>query len=250
MAIDRAVLESVENKMSPPTLRIYQWEKPCISLGYFQNPDNELNWQQVRADGVDVVKRMTGGRAVYHIGELAYSVCCRNDEAEWCGTKETSYQVISRALIKVLESLEGNMEFSLSRSTLKSNATGEAMLPCFSSPARFEVEWNQKKIVGSAQRRKKEAFLQHGSILFNRDHLQIIDYLKLNELEKKSYLKELNANAISLSECSGRRVYPTEIVEDFKSQFSKEWGVTIENGELLDQEVHRIDELGKAYSLL
>jgi lipoate-protein ligase A len=204
MALDEAILSEVERGASPPTVRIYGWNPPCISLGHSQRPERELDLVRVEALGYDVVIRPTGGRAVLHIDELTYSVIAPHDAEPWCATQATSYKTLSQAVAQALE--QEGFGVTLDRGYPVEKPEGlRAMTPCFSSTARSEVVWKERKVVGSAQRRFRNAFLQHGSILVSEAHRGMVDCLRLDDARKRDYLDILDRNAVSLEAIHGRR---------------------------------------------
>lgn len=205
MAIDEAILAAVEAGNSPPTVRVYGWSPACISLGHSQDPARELDLERVAALGFDVVKRATGGRAVLHIDELTYSVIARADAAPWCETQALSYRAISQAVAQALAGAGFGVTLDRGYPVEKPQEL-KAMTPCFSSTARSEVVFGDRKVVGSAQRRTRDAFLQHGSILVSREHRRIVECLKLDAEKRVGYLDVLDRNAISLSEALGHQV--------------------------------------------
>lgn len=200
MAVDAAVLKAVEVGESPPTLRLYGWEPYCVSLGYFQKPQDELDPMAMRTRGWDFVLRATGGRAVLHAEELTYSLIARRDEAPWCATLALSYDRIAQALASVLGDFGLQLAAGVSVGTRHAVSLQAAHLPCFASTSRSELTFSERKVVGSAQRRMREAFLQHGSIPLTPDHERLVEVLRLDEAGKESYLQVLRAHAVSLGE--------------------------------------------------
>ena len=197
MAIDEAILAEVESGRSPPTLRVYGWSPACISLGHFQRAEQELDLERVRALGYEVVNRPTGGRAVLHIDELTYSLIASPESEPWCATQALSYRTISQAVARALA--EEGFGVSLDRCyPVEKPQDLRAMTPCFSSTARSEVVWGDRKLVGSAQRRVRGAFLQHGSILVSKAHRTMVDCLKLDAAKRARYLEILDRNAVCL----------------------------------------------------
>jgi len=140
-------------------LRFYQWERPTASLGFSQKIQSVVDVAFCRRNGIDIVRRMTGGKLVVHHREITYSVVS-NDEDVFTATLSGSYRLISQALVKGLERmgvaavLAGKAPSSYTRGTM----------PCFSHPAQDEIAVAGRKIIGSAQRRMGRRFLQHGSI--------------------------------------------------------------------------------------
>ncbi len=245
MAIDEAILAGVEKGISPPTIRVYGWSPACLTVGNSQDPQIEFDLAAVRAAGIDVVKRPTGGRAVLHIRELTYSVIAPQDAEPWCRTQSDSYRTISTALVTALsesrclsESPLTRLEISLDRGyPVERPLSLRAMTPCFSSTARSEVVFRDRKLVGSAQRRLRGSFLQHGSILINRQHRRIVEFLRLEAGKRARYLEILDRNAISLEEVCGRSLAWEELAEGFAGRLARALGVAAEPMPLSDSEL-------------
>ncbi|MBI5643876.1 MAG: lipoate--protein ligase family protein [Deltaproteobacteria bacterium] len=156
MAKDEAILRASDfGAVEFSTLRIYGWRYPTISVGYIQNPSQLLDF------GIPVVRRITGGRAVLHDQELTYSITVNSESPLFSEGITGAYSIISRCIINALGEI--GVEASFSRGT---RIIGKEKDACFHAPSRYEVLVNGRKLVGSSQRRFKNAFLQHGSILF------------------------------------------------------------------------------------
>lgn len=155
MAIDESILRiSDSGGAITPTLRIYGWKAPTISIGYLQKAG------PLEASGLPVVRRITGGRAVLHDIEITYSIVAGLEAYPFSGGITSSYSAISRCIISALKGR--GVEASFSRGGKAGGAEKDA---CFYAPSRYEVLVDGRKLVGSSQRRFKRCFLQHGSIL-------------------------------------------------------------------------------------
>ena len=167
MAIDEALSLGRRADISPPTLRFFAWDPPTVSLGFGQPLGRDVDMNACRQLGVGIVRRPTGGSAVYHDGperELTYSVvAAAEDLGGVVGLLET-YHWIGRALLSGLRSLGAPAE-------MVAVAGGEESTPdfCFARTGSCEIELYGKKLVGSAQRRYGRTFLQHGSVLLGVD---------------------------------------------------------------------------------
>lgn len=170
MAVDEELLARAQAGEAVPVLRFYGWNPPAVSLGRFQHIESAVNADACRKHGFDIIRRITGGRAVLHHQELTYSIIARADNPLFPSTVLGTYKVIATGLLAGLKNLGISAE-------MVSRGGRHAMLvekkpkdpACFSSPSWYEILVNGKKIVGSAQRRMKGAFLQHGSILIDYD---------------------------------------------------------------------------------
>jgi len=168
MAIDEAVWFGRRVGSSPPTIRFFAWAPPTVSLGYGQPLDEHVDVAACRRLGVGLVRRLTGGSAIYHDGperELTYSVAAAADDIGG-GARDLlySYQWIGRALAAGLSALGAAVE-------MVGAARGDEPAPafCFARTGSCEIELGGRKLVGSAQRRYGRTFVQHGSILLGVD---------------------------------------------------------------------------------
>lgn len=161
MAVDEVLLDGVSTGQAPPTLRFYGWKPACLSLGYFQS------FAVVDADAcreleIDVVRRPTGGRAILHDRELTYSIALPGSELGHDRGILPSYHRISRALQAGLAQLGV-------ATTMAPESAAPAMPEhgpvCFDRPSAHEILLRGRKLIGSAQVRRMDALLQHGSIL-------------------------------------------------------------------------------------
>jgi lipoate-protein ligase A len=170
MAVDEELLTRAQAGKAVPVLRFYTWDPPAVSLGRFQDMKAAVNAEACKFHGFDIVRRITGGRAVLHHRELTYSIVSRADNPLFPSTVLGTYKVIATGLLAGLRDLgipaemvsRGGRHAALVEKKAKDPA-------CFSSPSWYEIVVNGKKIIGSAQRRLKGAFLQHGSILIDYD---------------------------------------------------------------------------------
>lgn len=170
MAVDEELLALAQAGETTPVLRFYGWDPPAVSLGRFQHIESAVNADACRRHGFDIVRRITGGRAVLHHHELTYSITARVDNPLFPSTVLGTYKVIATGLLAGLKNLgiaaemvsRGGRHTPLVEKKPKDPA-------CFSSPSWYEILVNGKKIIGSAQRRMRGTFLQHGSILIDYD---------------------------------------------------------------------------------
>lgn len=210
-----------------PVLRLYGWQPYCISLGRNQN-EADIDIELAGRDGIEVVKRPTGGKAVLHSEELTYSVVM---ETGGVSVRE-SYNMISAALVGGLKELAADLELSESSADFQKLFRDPSAIPCFSTSAIYEVEHHGRKLVGSAQHRFGDILLQHGSILIGDHHKRIVDYLKIDDAVKEKTRKDLEEHTVTLTEILGRDVGQDEVanvvvkgfVEKFKAEFSSASG--------------------------
>ncbi len=171
MAIDEAMLRHADECRSPKTtLRLYRWNPPTVSLGYAQSPEKAVEIPYCRQNGIDIVRRPTGGRAVLHDVEWTYAVVSNELESFGGGEIMDCYLVIARALHQALCRIGCPAEISSGNPHRKGASPSFLDAPCFLSTSRYEITAQGRKLIGSAQRRLKCAFLQHGSILLRCDY--------------------------------------------------------------------------------
>jgi lipoate-protein ligase A len=170
MAIDEALYETVEPGKAP-VLRFYTWQSPTLSLGYFQDYKRVVQESFVVHNKIDVVRRITGGRAVLHQYEVTYSLAGSLENEFANQSLRETYRLIANALNLGLKNIGLDRPYVQSDASL--DRTEHRLPQCFVSVSQFEHSTGMKKIIGSAQKRSRDRFLQHGSILLDFDaHLQ------------------------------------------------------------------------------
>ncbi len=172
MARDEAISRAVSSGAQPPTLRFYAWQPPAISLGYSQRIGS-VNEARCQADGIGIVRRPTGGLAILHADEFTYSIALPVDHPLAAGDVMTSYRRIAEAILEALRRL-GVPEVAANRVPKEQRARSGV---CFEAPSDYEVVGAGKKLVGSAQWRRVDGVMQHGSLPLFGDIARICDYL-------------------------------------------------------------------------
>jgi lipoate-protein ligase A len=201
MAVDEAILEFAAKGAVPPTLRVYSWNPACLSLGYAQ-PINDVDLTKLNDLGWDIVRRPTGGRAILHTDELTYSICGQYSEPHLAGSVLESYQHLSLALLEALHLMGINAEVSIHSSQLNSQDKDNPI--CFEVPSNYEITVDGKKLIGSAQARRKSGVLQHGSLPLSGDLTRIIKVLHYhNDARMKQAGSRLLAHATTVEEVLG-----------------------------------------------
>ncbi len=228
MATDLALLKSCEKNIAGPTLRFYKWSQPTISIGNFQKVENDLDLSQCVQKNILVVRRPTGGRAILHSDEVTYSVAAPNSHPDFSkGIKQTHF-IISQALISGLKEL-GVCDAGIKYKTKCDNTGNQDRSPaCFSTLNHCEIAVRGKKLIGSAQKRTRKAFLQHGSILlgFNSEELSTLLKFK-NEKMRDDFNIKLN-NSITALNHLGISVFTYHqvlkaILKGFQKIFPGDW---------------------------
>ncbi len=163
MRIDSDLLDSaIENKLDYPIFRLYAWKPACVSLGRNQK-DDFLDRSFLKENNIDVVRRLTGGRALLHADEITYSFICPTLYLKNGEHVVSSYKEISRILICKFKTIGIDLDFG-SNKPIK---TGVDYCMLISTGA--DLCYHGKKLIGSAQCRKQGYILQHGSILYDYD---------------------------------------------------------------------------------
>lgn len=212
MAVDEFLFRSLTDDPET-TVRFYRWIRPTVSLGYGQDFARVVDGAYCRAHGIDIVRRITGGKLVLHDREVTYAVIS-SDAGTFTENLGDSYRLISRGLMAGL-SLMG-LDAALAGPPPEAYVRGT--LPCFSHPGLDEVETAGLKVIGSAQKRVGAKFLQHGSIPLVKDEalLRSVSFLD----RKPSGLQ-----MTSLSEALGRPVDFDEAVRSFKAGLEEFFGI-------------------------
>ena len=245
MAIDEAIMIAHRKGLVPPTIRFYQWSPPAVSLGYFQDLKKEIDVDACKNLGIDIVRRPTGGKAVLHDKELTYSFIIKENHPLVNDSILETYKKISGGMIRGLSYLGIKAELVPLREKLKSTPSGneaKSKIPhsniksiCFSVPSQYEVQVMGKKIVGSAQVRKREIVLQHGSLLIELEKDKLFSVFNFPSVQIRERLK-IRFKATSLEEILKRKISFSELSEILPGGFEEEFGVRLVEGKLTEQE--------------
>ena len=210
-----------------PSLRVYGWKPWCISLGKNQVIE-DIDVDRAYNDGIDVVHRPTGGRAILHAEELTYSVIMPLGKK---GPTET-YKLIGDALASGLQNLAPGVTQVKSQLDFQRLYNEPNSIPCFSSSARYEIECDGKKLVGSAQRvfgtngnDNAQVILQHGSILLGNAQLRLTDYLNVDDRTKEVLHHDLVEHTVTMSEICKRTVTFDEVALAIRRGFEDAWDI-------------------------
>lgn len=241
MAADEAILEHIQRGESLATLRLYSWNPPCLSLGQAQS-FTDVDVERLQTHGWEVVRRLTGGRAILHTDELTYSVTGRAEESVLAGGVLESYNRLAQALLFAIRELGLPVEIKERESV--GRASGMTNPVCFEVPSTYEITVQGKKLIGSAQARKKEGALQHGSLPLTGDLTRICDALIFKDEATRTKAKErLLARATTVETMLGRRVSFEEAGQAFVKGFEAQLEIQFERGEMSQSEIQRTEEL-------
>ena len=222
MAVDTALLADCEQGRIPPTVRLYGWAEPAITLGYSQKTEREVDIERCRELGIAVVRRPTGGRALlHHQGELTYAVVAPVSLAPFDRGLKATFSAVSEALLAGLQNfgIQGDINTSKQRS-------GPVRSPaCFASLNHCEITVDGKKLIGSAQKRTAKAFLQHGSVMMDADHKLFASLLKFDdENERYATQQRLMDSTTTLNQVCHRNISFEEIRTALQKGFQKTLG--------------------------
>ncbi len=214
MAVDEAIAGNLEST-GKPTVRFYSWKPSAVSIGYFQEIEQEVNLKECKKQGVDVVRRLTGGGAVFHDAELTYSFCCSAESKLVPDRILDSYEKICGALVKGFSELGLKAEFA---------------------PLN-DIVVGGKKISGNAQTRRWGAVLQHGTILLSVNAERMFSLLKVpDEKMKDKLVKSVKERVTSIEHELGKEAGFEEVSKAMKKGFEKQFQTRLVGGKLSKEE--------------
>jgi lipoate-protein ligase A len=234
MAMDQALLEGVQAECRP-VLRLYRWQPGCLSLGRNQTARGVYDATRTGIAGTDIVRRPTGGLAVWHHHELTYAAIA---PASTFGRPRTAYHSINRALAAGLARLGAPV--AIARGDAAPGPLAAQTHPCFAEAAAGEVVTHGRKLVGSAMRCEKRALLQHGSILLDGDQSEVATLMSVP-------LMNGAPPPITLSEATGRIPAWSELYDAILAGFADAMAVAFEPGRPTEAECARARALEPIY---
>jgi len=237
MALDEALLESAGDGEGLPTLRLYAWDPPCLSLGYAQ-PVAQVDRTALQRLGWDLVRRPTGGRAILHTDELTYAVIAPLRGPIFAGGVLPSYRRISAA------GSQGLSQRGLPIEVQPGGQPSPSVDPvCFHNPAPHEITAVGKKLLGSAQLRRRRSALQHGALPLRGDLGRICQALRYSDGGRRAARRELRARAVSLEGALGRTVSWDCAAQALAEGFRQALGARFIESQPTELELRRAEEL-------
>ncbi len=225
MGLDQAILEAVAAARVPPTLRFYGWQPPAISIGYFQGMEEEVDVAACRTHGVDTVRRITGGGAVFHQSEVTYSIVLPLDHPLADQTILASYSRLCQGIVAGLAKLGVSASFA---------------------PIN-DIVAGGRKISGNAQTRKLGCILQHGTILLDVDVDLMFTLLKVpSEKARGKVIADVKERVTSLSRILERPIPFDEVVLALEAGFAEALDLTLEAQNLSPAEIERAQDLARS----
>lgn len=226
MAIDWAVLKANSEEKVPPTVRFYTWKPSAISIGYFQSLEEEVDLKMCKKYGVDYVRRITGGGAVYHENELTYSIVIPEKHPHISKNIMESYGRICGAIIKGLKHLDIDSSYA---------------------PIN-DIMVNGKKISGNAQTRKSKTVLQHGTILMDVDVDKMFSLLKVpNEKIRDKLISDVKQRVTSIKHVLNKNISFQDVAKEMKKGFEEEFDIDLIEGNLTEEEISDTKKFEKEY---
>ncbi len=227
MAIDEALLKLNAEGKSPNTIRFWRWQPSTVSLGCFQGVDREVDLEVAKKYDVDVVRRITGGGAVFHDhdGELTYSVVCKQGDVP--DDIIESYKLICGGLVRGFEHLGLKAEFK---------------------PVN-DVLANAKKISGSAQTRRWGSVLQHGTVLVAPDVRQMFELLRVSpEKISDKFIASVYERVTTVERELGRKPSFDEVRNAMRGGFEESLDVEFFEDSLTSGELELATKLKPKYA--
>ncbi len=238
MALDRAVQLAHAAGDSPPTLRLYGWTRPSVTIGRFQAADT-VDLGECRARGVDVVRRFTGGRGVLHDDELTYSFVAGIGDGVPRGVA-ASYRHLSAALVGAYRTLGVDAD-------LTARPRGDAAsASCYLHASHADLSIGVAKLSGSAQVWHQDTVLQHGSFTRTRDLEREAAVFRLAREAREA----LASGTATFADCAERLPADDEITEALLAAMRDVWGVTCQIGSFTVGEKSLAEELRPALRIL
>lgn len=230
MAIDETILQHCQI----PTLRVYSWSPKAVSIGYNQNIIKEINLDYCRKNNIEIVRRLTGGKAVFHDREITYSFILPENNNLLPFEVNESYKIIAKALVIALKKVNINAEIKKVPEKITTPI-------CFNSSNWYELLVNGRKISGSAQRRFNGKVLQHGPILID------FDYNKNNSIFNSDNdfdnIDNLKNRITSLKGELNKEISYRELAEAIKLGFKENFDFDMADNSLTQEEVELAEKL-------
>jgi len=232
MAIDESLL--LNSKI--PVLRVYSWSLKAVSVGYNQKVMEEINADYCKKNNIEIVRRITGGKAVFHDKEITYNFIVPEKSGLLSNNINESYKEIANALVATFKKIGIEAE-------VKKVPEKIATSICFNSSNWYELLVNGRKISGSAQRRMEGKVLQHGSLLMD------FDYNKNNSIfnSDNSFdnIENLKNRITSLKNELNKIIEYNELSSALKNGFKENFNFEMIDDSLTDEEVILAEKLKK-----
>jgi len=226
MAIDEAIMLSMKEGNSPPTLRLYRWKPSAVSIGTFQSMLDEVDVEFCKTNGIDTIRRITGGGAVFHDyeGEVTYSIIMPKGHRLAPPDILESYRLLCSSIVRALDRLGITAEFK---------------------PIN-DVNVGEKKISGNAMTRRHSCVLQHGTTLLDLDVTLMFSILKVpQEKISDKMISDAKERVTSIRDLLGREVSIDELRDVLKLGFSEALNINLVPGTLSPYEQRLASQLAR-----
>ena len=228
MALDTLLLER-SGKDNLPIMRVYSWQPWCISLGYNQ-PAEQIDENVCRREQVDIARRPTGGRAVFHSQEITYCVIIPRESRFYQESLPRLYSLISEGLARGLRLLSIPATLQKRSLNMRTHYRGDESVNCFSAAARSEILVQGKKMVGSAQRHLSWGMLQHGSILKGTAHRNLAFFTGTGDRKKQERLRKITEKKTTeIDSVSSSPLSDAEVTAGLKKGMAEVWKIGFED---------------------
>lgn len=227
MAIDEALFRCFDPSCSAPVLRLYGWQPAALSLGRFQKASDDLDLQHCEADGLTVVRRITGGGAIFHADELTYSLVCAPQQIPTAASVKDSFRALTSFLLGFYRALGLQAGYAVDLAPAGSSLGARTPL-CFAGRENYDIVLSGRKIGGNAQRRSRQVIFQHGSIPLQNRVGQGVQYLKIRP-------QGVEQTATCLAD-EGIAVDCDQLKQTLLQQFARQLGTVVQPDRLTVQE--------------
>ena len=236
MALDEAIAVAVRNGHAPPTLRLYGWDRPAVTIGCFQKI-GEVDMAYCFQKNIPVIRRPTGGRAILHGNEITYSFSVKTRTGLFSKSLLDSYKTISAAFSNAFLKIGASPELKLLKDGRRRLEADMQKSPlCFQSVSYGEITVDSRKIIGSAQKRWTDGLLQQGSIPFGIDRDALVKAFRMNTAQ------DMRDPFIGLQD-----IFPGLIADDLKTairnSFEETFNILLTTSSPLPEEVSLAEEL-------
>lgn len=232
MAIDEALFRCFDPASSPPTLRLYGWQPAALSLGRFQKAADDLDLARCAADNLTIVRRITGGGAIWHADELTYSLVCSPRQIPSASSVKESFRVLTSFLLCFYHAvgLQAGYAVDLVPDT---GRLGQRAPLCFAGREPYDILIHGRKIGGNAQRRSRQVIFQHGSVPLLDRVAEGLAYLK----------RQPPALATTCLHCEGVSASEATVQQLLIRQFEEQLAARLQPALLTEQEANLARQL-------
>lgn len=243
MAIDEAILLALAEGNGIPTVRFFQWEPACLSLGYNQHW-TDIDLTSLAERGYGWTRRPTGGKAILHTDEATYSLIIPQNDPRIQGGIIESYRILSLGLLRGLRLLgvQAN-QTSRDEAQARRQETNGGGPVCFDTPSVYEITVDGRKLIGSAQLRRRKIVLQHGALPLHGNLNRIIDVLSFPPEEEAAQRALLPKRATTVERVLGKVITFDEAAKALEQGFAEQLRLMLEPMGLTRREQELVEEL-------